>query len=431
MGGHLVLSDKERRRLAVCERVTVGELSVTEAARLLQISVRQMRRSLRRRESGGDAGLVHALRGQASNRAPDGELRAAVLARYKERYPGFGPTLAAEKLLQDGLVVHRETLRRWLSEADLWESRPRRVRHRSARERMPHFGELVQLDGSPHDWFEGRRARCCLMQMVDDATGVREMLFAETESTESAMHLLISWIERHGVPAALYTDHASVYVVNRAPTVEEQLGGKEPLSAFGEACERLGIAIVLASSPQAKGRVERANGVAQDRLVKELRLAAASTIEEGNAVIASGWLEEINARFGRIPTDEHDFHRALRRDEDMARIFAVRVRRTVASDFTVRFDNRVLQIARQSGLPRPREKVTVARRLDDTLVIEYRDRDLVHEDIALTHRETAPEPCETPERRSTAHKPARQHPWNNSWKEWRTGSMAAASRRGY
>jgi transposase len=423
-----MLSDKERRRLIACERVAAEELSVTEAAGLLGISVRQMRRSLARHGAEGDAGLVHGLRGRASNRGAESSRKARVLARYAERYEGFGPTLAAEKLASEGLEVHRETLRRWLIEQERWKARPRRVRHRSSRPRLPHFGELVQIDGSPHDWFEGRRGRCCLMQMVDDATGVREMLLSEGETTEAAMRLLVAWIERHGVPAALYSDHGGVYVVNRAPTIDEQLEDRRPLSAFGAACERLGIAIITASSPQAKGRVERANGVAQDRLVKELRLAGASTIEQANELIASGWLDEINARFGREPAEPRDFHRPLRRDERLSEIFAVRTERTVAADFTIRLHNRFLQIIKQPGLPRPKEKVIVAERLDGSLAIEFRGHTLLHRDVTDVHRATRPSPTETRPPRSTAHAPAADHPWKRSWQEWQPAAMVAAGK---
>jgi transposase len=188
------MSTKERARMLACERVASGTLGVTEAAAMLSISARQMRRSLRRYEEHGDAGLVHTAMGSGSNRSTDPAHKEAVLARVRECYDDFGPTLAAEKLTAEGLEVNHETLRRWMGEAGIRETRPRKATHRSSREPRQHFGELVQMDGSHHDWFEGRRSRCCLMQMVDDATGVRMMLLSEEETTLAALGLLEMWV---------------------------------------------------------------------------------------------------------------------------------------------------------------------------------------------------------------------------------------------
>lgn len=411
MEGHLTMSTKERARMMACERVASGTLGIAEAAAMLSISTRQMRRSLRRYEAEGDAGLVHASRGRPSNRAADPERKDAVLARVRERYEDFGPTLASEKLAADGLAVNPETLRRWMDEAGIREARPHKATHRRAREPRRHFGELVQMDGSHHDWFEGRRDRCCLMQMVDDATGVRMMLFSEEETTLAALRLLSQWIARHGIPSALYTDKKSVYWPIRKPTIEEELAGKRPLTSFGAVCDSLKIRIIAANSPQAKGRVERANGVAQDRLVKELRLAGASTLEEGNAVIATGFLD---ARFARDPASEADFHRPLAPDEDVGALLRVREPRVLTSDYTLRFEGRVLQILRQPGLPLVGRKLTVARCLDGTLRVEHDGRELAFQDVtsiwARPVREEAwPQPGPTAPRPPAV--PAPAHPW--------------------
>lgn len=399
-----MMSSKERRRLLACQQVAEGRITVTQAAGMLSISTRQMRRSLARHKEAGDAGLVHASRGRLSNRASAPELKQAALARYAERYADFGPTLASEKLAGDGIRVDHETLRRWLAEAGMRRPRQRRARHRSARERKHRFGELVQMDGSHHDWFEGRAPRCCLMQMVDDATGVRMMLFAEQETTAAALALLKAWVERHGVPHALYTDRKTVYLTGREPTLEEQLAGKEPATVFGEVCEALGIAIVPAYSPQAKGRVERANGVAQDRLVKELRLSGASSVEEGNSLLAAGVLD---TRFAVEPAEPQDAHRPLSADEDLDVVFRMRHRRTVANDYTLRFENRRIQILKQPHLPLPRAKVTVACCLDGRLVIEHEGRELAWSSVI----EAPPPAHERTERALWA--PAPDHPWRN------------------
>ncbi len=403
------MSTKERARLLACQRVASGALGVTEASAMLSISTRQMRRSLRRYEEHGEAGLLHASRGSASNRATDPVLKDAVLARVRERYEDFGPTLAAEKLTIEGLGVNHETLRRWMDETGLREARPRRARHRSSREPKKHFGELVQMDGSHHGWFEGRGPRCCLMQMVDDATGVRMMLLSEEETTLAALQLLSMWVSRHGVPAALYTDKKSVYWSVREPTIEEELAGVRPLTSFGRVCDSLGIRIIAAHSPQAKGRVERANGVAQDRLVKELRLAGASTIEEGNEVIATGFLD---TRFAREPAAAADFHRPLAPDEDLRVVFRVREQRVLTRDYTLRYEGRILQVLRQPGLPLPGRRLTVARCLDGTLRVEHKDRELAFEDVT----DVRPRPVRhVPEHSAhgprTPVTPPATHPW--------------------
>ena len=403
------MSTKERARMLACERVASGTLGVTEAAAMLSISARQMRRSLRRYEEHGDAGLVHTARGSGSNRSTDPAHKEAVLARVRECYDDFGPTLAAEKLTAEGLEVNHETLRRWMGEAGIRETRPRKATHRSSREPRQHFGELVQMDGSHHDWFEGRRSRCCLMQMVDDATGVRMMLLSEEETTLAALGLLEMWVSRHGVPAALYTDKKTVYWPMREPTIEEELAGVRPLTAFGRVCDSLGIRIIPAHSPQAKGRVERANGVAQDRLVKELRLAGASSIDEGNAVIATGFLD---TRFAREPASDADFHRPLAPEEDLCVVFRIRDERVLTRDYTLRYEGRMLQVLRQPDLPLPGRRLTVARCLDGTLRVEHKGRELAFEDVTGTRQ---PAGRRVPQSGSQAHRapviPAATHPW--------------------
>lgn len=410
MEGHMTMSAKERRRLIACQRVLDGTMGVTEAAAMLSISPRQMRRSIRRFQEAGDEGLVHRRRGKDSNRAHDKTLRTATVKRYKDHYIGFGPTFAAEKLACDGYAVDHETLRRWLIADGQWQTRSRRTRYRSARERRPHFGELVQFDGSHHDWFEGRRERCCLMQMVDDATGVRMMLMCEQETTLDAMRLLRAWIERYGVPKDLYTDRKSVYIAMREPTIEEQLEGTKPLSAFGLACDKLGIGIIAANSPQAKGRVERANGVAQDRLVKEMRLAEAVTIAKANEIIGTGLLD---TRFAIQPAKAADLHRPLHPSEDLDIIFRVRAQRTLTNDYTVRHNGRILQVLKQPGVPLPGRKVIVAQNLDGELLIEAGEFELGFEDVTDTF--VRPDRQATPkvEEQQAPQKPGPDHPWRN------------------
>ena len=248
------MSKKERRRLEVLSRVRDGEMKLTEAKELLRISYRQTRRIHQRYLREGDQGLVHRSRGQPSHRAKPLEVKERALTAYRDRYKGFGPTLASEKLKErEGCEVDPETLRRWLLAAGLWHKQRKRPHHRQRRERREHFGELVQLDGSHHQWFEDRGPKACLMNMVDDATGRTLALMGHEETTVAAMQVLWAWVNKYGIPQTLYVDWKNVYLTKREPTLEEQLKGELPLTHFGKACQKLGIEILPASSPQAKG----------------------------------------------------------------------------------------------------------------------------------------------------------------------------------
>jgi hypothetical protein len=388
-------------------------MSLKTASEVLNISYRQMRRAFKRFLNEGDSGLVHRSRSRPSNRGYSHEFKEAVLRRYAECYTGFGPTLAAEKLAQDRYTLDHETLRRWLLAAGLVRKRRKHAKHRRARPRKAHFGELVQLDGSPHDWFEGRGPSACLAQMIDDATGTRLALMSEAETTADAMRLLKAWIERYGVPETLYTDKHTIYVTDREPTVAEQLAGLKPLTAFGTACAELGIGIIPANSPEAKGRVERAHGVFQDRFVKELRLEGKSTIEEANRILSDGFTDDINAKFAVAPARVEDRHRPLRCDEDLAQILSIRQSRTVARDFSIRHEGRTLQIEKQRGLPRPASKITVARHLDGSLHLVCEGRELVFTDVTEKLKRQPADPPSLAKPRTHA-KPASDHPWRKS-----------------
>ncbi|HLC30593.1 MAG TPA: ISNCY family transposase [Dehalococcoidia bacterium] len=285
MKGHLLMSEKERRRKAVFDMVALGAWTLVEATEHLGLSYRQCRRSYQRYRQEGDAGLVHRSRGRRSNRQTDPGVREAILHRYDEVYEGFGQTLAAEKLGGEGYGVHHETLRRWLLAEGKWQRKRKHSPYRSRRERRAQFGALVQMDGSLHHWFGQDHPQSCLIEMIDDATSIRLALMAKEETTEACMRLLWQWVERYGIPRALYTDKKNVFIIRARPsryefitdrpaTLEEQLAGEEPRTAFGKACAKLDITIIPANSPQAKGRVERAHGVQQDRLVKSQRALA-------------------------------------------------------------------------------------------------------------------------------------------------------------
>ena len=366
------MSQKERDRLTIMVGVKHEELTQVQAAELLGLSYRQTKRVWRRYQAEGDAGLVHGLRGQPSPRRKPPALRAQVLARYaEERYADFGPTLMAEHLAREGLVVDHETLRRWRLAEGQWTVRRRRQKHRQWRERKPCFGAMVQLDGSHHDWFEGRREPCVLMVMVDDATNRMRARFFEEETTRASYDVLESWVRQHGLPRSLYVDRDSIYRCEGVANIAEQLSGQPPQTQFGRAMEQLGVALKLANSPQAKGRVERMNGVLQDRLVKELRLAGIKDLESANRFLDGEYLRVFNRQFARVAASSVDLHRAVPRHLD--EVLSWEEERVVQGDWTVACGGKWYQLDRQhEALSLVRRKVIVRTLRDGRVQLVYR-----------------------------------------------------------
>jgi len=402
------MSRKERTRLGVMQNVKAGALSLVAATALLALSYRQAKRLWRRYQDQGDEGLVHRGRGRAGNRGKDSQIRERVLARYQERYPDFGPTLAAEHLSREGLKVDHDTLRRWLLAQGLWSLRRRRQKHRQWRERKACFGELVQMDGSHHDWFEGRRQPAVLMVMIDDATNRTYAQFSEAETTRAAYDTFEGYVRRHRLPLGLYVDRDSIYRTDREPSVAEQLAGQEPLTQFGRAMKQLGVKIDLAYSPQAKGRVERRNGVLQDRLVKELRLAGISELEPANRFLEETFLPELNRRFWVKPAQAADAHGAVPRD--LAEVLSWEEERIVQRDWTVAWQGRWFQI--ESG----HEALCLVGR--SVIVRQLRDDgvQLVRAGQKLKYRELARRPLRTPRPKplpsgTPQTQPEAGHPW--------------------
>jgi hypothetical protein len=376
----LEMSQRERDVLKVMSLVLKGERTQAEAARLLGRSVRQVRRLQRRLEGRGDGGVVHGLRGRPSNRAVDEAVRERVLGLYREHYAGFGPTLAAEKLLEGHeLPVGRETLRQWLLAAGLWTPKRRRDRHRSRRQRKACFGEMVQADGSEHDWLEGRGPRMVLVGMIDDATSRVVARFYPAETTEAYLDLVGRWVRKYGRPLAWYSDRHSVF------RADEVVGGERLAvpTQFSRALGELGIGLISANSPQAKGRVERLWGTAQDRLVKELRLAGAATLERANAVLEAKFLPWFNRRCTVKAASGNDAHRPLGKAHDLAAILSVQETRVVANDYTIRFGGRAYQLLPPVWPGQRGGKVTVERRLDGSMRVRFKHR-------YLEYREAAP-----------------------------------------
>jgi hypothetical protein len=347
----------------------------------LQLSYRQAKRVYVRFRREGDKGLVHRLRGQPSNRKVDRARRQEVLRAYREKYGGFGPTLATEYLAEEGLHVSAETLRLWLVAEGLWQGKRKRPAHRSWRARKEHVGEMVQMDGSHHDWFEGRRAWAVLMVMIDDATNFSYARFFEAETTEAAMTMVCHYAKRHGLPRSFYVDRDSIYRVNREATTDEALAGESALTQFGRAMKELGVELICAHSPQAKGRVERRNGVFQDRLVKALRLQGISDLESANRFLEDRFLAEMNARFTVTAKHRGDLHRRVR-EVDLARVLSFQEERVVQNDWTVRWRNRWFQLtAANQRWSMVRKRVLVCEQLDGTIRLFYHGRELVWQEL--------------------------------------------------
>jgi hypothetical protein len=395
------MSQRERDVLKVMSLVLTKQRTQVEAARLLSCSVRQVRRIRRCLEREGDRGVVHRLRGQPSNRRIEPELRLKAIEAYRENYGGFGPTLACEKLVRHGIRVSDETLRRWLIEEKLWKGRRRRGQHRMRRERRACFGELVQADGSPHDWLEGRGPTFTLLVMIDDATSRATARFYPAETTEGYMDLLGRYVRKHGRMVAIYADKHSIF----QNTAEE--GQSPPPTQFGRALVELDIQLIPAHSPQAKGRVERFNGTAQDRLVKELRLAAASTINEANAVLEKVFLPWFNRRCTVKAQSPNDAHRRLHPSMNLTAILSIQEQRTVAGDYTIRHDNQVYQLLPPAHPGLRGGKVIVEQRLDGTRRIRFRKTYLKYKLVPVAQNTGAPPPSPrslSPSRIPAAHK---------------------------
>jgi len=406
--GSLLMSRKERDRLAVLAQVKSGKLKLVTAGAALGVGYRQAKRVWQRYQMEGDAGLVHRSRGRPSPRGKPPELRQRVLARYAQRYPDFGPTLAAEYLAGEGLVVDHETLRRWLIAQGARSVRRRGQRHRAWRERRACFGMMVQLDGSHHDWFEGRRAQAVLMVMVDDATSQVWAQFSEEETTRASYDVLEGWVRRRGLPQSLYVDRDSIYRCEGVGSVAEQLAGQAPQTQFGRAMGQLGVELILANSPQAKGRVERTNGVLQDRLVKALRLEGISELGRANEYLAQAFLPALNRRFQREAASPADVHRGVPRNLD--EVLSWEEERVVQRDWTVACGGRWHQVEREhEPLSLAGKKVVVRTLRDGRVQLVHRGKKLCWRALPERSRRSVVE-RKAQEPRAVV-KPAAEHPW--------------------
>lgn len=415
------MSVKEVSRLQVMEAVSSRRMKQCEAGRVLCLTTRQVRRLQVLYLEQGAAGLISRRRGKRSNNRLDDALKEKAVTLVANRYVGFGPTLAHEKLaLEHDLHLSLESLRQLMIDKELWKARSARkpVVHQM-RERRAAKGELVQIDGSPHAWFEDRGPRCTLLVFIDDATGdVQHLRFVSVEDTWSYFEAVESYIHRHGKPLAFYSDKHSVFKVNARET---QNG--EAITQFGRALQELDIQLICANSPQAKGRVERMNQTLQDRLVKELRLQGISTMENANAMLPA-FIKSLNAKFGVAPRNPRDAHRPLGHKEKLESILTLQASRVLSKNLTLQFDNTVYQIK----TPRPtyamrRAHVRVSQDRKGEVTIHYKGKQLQYE---IHHRQTAQAKIVTPKeinatldntpRKAISRSPSLKsdHPWRKN-----------------
>ena len=386
----LTMSKKELQRLKVLEQVENKVLTVKGASEALNLSERQTYRILKRYRSEGEKGLQHQSRGRPSNRGYRKDLQEKVISIYRKSYKDFGPTFFTEKLSErHSITIDHETIRRWLrSHGEITATRKSRG-HRKKRERKSSIGEMLQFDGSPHDWFEGRGEVCSLLHGVDDASSKVFLRFAKSESTQDVLQTLREYVEENGIFHSIYTDRLAVYYAEKQKT------------DFQKAMEKLSVRCIYANSPQAKGRVERGNRTLQDRLVKEMRLRGISNIEEANKFLKKSFIEDYNKRFSHtegLP----DIHIELN-GENLDNIFCFETERQVRNDYTITLSGKYIQLKKSEKyvLPLPKQFVTLRRYLDGSLHIFNGEDELEYKGLKYK-----------PERKiKVKYIPPANHPW--------------------
>lgn len=416
----IIMSTREQKRVQVVTLLSTGAISQQEAADQLDLSVRQIRRLLVAFLAHGAKGLVSKKRGSASNKQLCPLLAARVLERIAERYLDFGPTFAHEKLVEeDGFSLSLSSVRRLMIEANIWHPKIQKVKKiHPRRERRSRYGELVQIDGSPHDWFEGRAPKCCLIVFIDDATSaLLGLRFSETETTFVYFQVLRFCLKEHGRPQALYSDKHAIFRVNTGCEQETKV------TQFSRALKELDIRIICAHSPQAKGCVERANGILQDRLVKELRLRKISSIEAANTFLPE-FRKDYNRRFAKAPKNLTNAHRTLDCKHDLERILSIHDTRKVSKTLSFQFENTHYQILEEGYQARQLigSKVQVVKTMKGTTRIFYQDRELTFTQAELVS--TSPKTVDSKELNSEFEKWLNKKeryrpPANHPLKKWK------------
>jgi len=373
----ITMSRRETKRLHIIHQALDKRITQARAAELVGLSSRQLRRMLKRVRAEGDDGIRHRSRGKDSSHCVPKKIKEKALKLFRETYHDFGPTFASEKLFEvHAIKVSKETLRLWLNKEDIpYEKRTGR-KHRQWRERKHHFGEMVQMDGSHHDWFEGRGPACVLMGYIDDATGTVYGRFYDYEGTMPAMDSFKRYIKRYGIPQSVYLDKHTTYKSNAKQSIEDELEDKKSMSQFERGLSELGVTVIHANSPQAKGRVERSFRTLQDRLVKEMRLAGVRSVEQANEFLIR-YHPIYNTKFKVKPVSEVDVHQPAPSIRELDKILCIRDVRTVRNDFTISYDGKLYQIKDAVKS----QKVTVEERIDGSLHITNKGLDLRYSKI--------------------------------------------------
>ena len=369
MKGILTMSLKELDRLEVIEKAKKKELKYPQAAEILGISERQIYRLVNRDNEEGRKGIIHRGRGKASNRGYPKELKEKVIRIYRKDYDDYGSTLFSEKLIEHyGISFDHDTLRRWLREAAITTSMRKKRPHRKRRERRNSYGELVQFDGSFHDWLEGRGAECCLLNCVDDATGITYSKFAITENSRDVMLFMKEYVNKFGIPRSIYVDRHAVY----------KAVASQQLTDFGRAMKELGVEIIFANSPQAKGRVERSHRTYQDRLVKALREEGIMNIAEANEYLHKSFIKTYNKKLSVNP-ESVNVHRGAK-EYNLDKIFCYKTTRQVRNDWTIILSGGYVQLLKgDASLPRPKQNVLLCLSLSGKISIYHNDQELKYE----------------------------------------------------
>lgn len=404
----IIMRGRELKRLHVIYKLNEKKINQQEASELLGLCVRQVRRISKRVLKEGDTGIIHKSRGKPSNRLFSEDLKSRAISFYRGRYSDFGPTLANEKMGEiEGIKVSTQTLRNWLIGEGLWRQKRRQRKHRQWRERKRYFGEMLQMDGSDHDWLEGRGDELVLMAYIDDATNRVFARFYEYEGTIPAMDSFKQYVKEYGAPISLYLDRHTTYKSTAKPTVEDELNNRAPMSQFERSMEEIGVKVTHALSPQAKGRVERLFGTFQDRLIKEMRLKGIKTKGEANKFLEY-YLPLYNERFSFKAAREGDLHREIPDGLDIDKVLCIKTRRSVRNDFTIAHNKKLYQITEHIN----GKEVIVEERTDGSMLITYNGRSLKFKEIdSRPVKDKVTESRAIESKIKKVHIPPKDHPW--------------------
>lgn len=425
MKGVISMSMNELNRVEIIKKVLEKSLNQSEAANILNVSNRQIRRMVRQYKDNGVKGLISKKRGSLSNHKLPAGLKELAIGLIEDNYSDFGPTFAQEKLKEvHGLKISVSTIRALMIEKELWE--PKRVKKKRVfqyRERRSRKGELMQMDGSPHDWFEGRAAKCSLIYTVDDATSeIMVARFEPTETREGYFYLMEDHIKTYGRPLALYTDKHGVFKVNHNGAISG-----DGITQFGRAMKELDIKLIYANTPQAKGRIERMNKTLQDRLVKELRLQKISTPEEANAFLPT-FIKAFNRKFAVVPKDPNNAHRELLPEHDLNRIFTIKENRTLTKNLTFQYKNTIYQIQtdREAYVLR-KARMVVHEYKDGSIEAFYKGKKILLKTYAQQQKQmnevdskqlnTLLDKLVKTSNAKKKYKPSKKHPWKRGYKQ--------------